>query len=117
MTLKDTKDADKQRERAAKRTYHSPESNLEIAMLARKKVRRMLNVLDKIAVDPKEAAGPRVAAAKSVIVFAQLSKEDVGKLSDAEVSRMAEMIIKSRSESPEDAKSLLEAVEAAETIQ
>jgi hypothetical protein len=86
----------------------SPENNMEIAVIARKRVRGMLQVLDKIAKDEKQPASARVSAAKAMIATAQLRPEQVKDLSDEQLRVLAEKIVKSQAETRADARKILE---------
>lgn len=77
-------------------TKRHPQSNMEIAVIARKKVRGMLMVLDKGAKNEQWPASARVSAAKAIIQFAQLKSEDVKDLTDEEVAVLARKIVAER---------------------
>ena len=88
-----------------------PESNLAISVIARKRVRAAVQVLNN-AMKAKDASWPaRISAAKALIGFAQLKSEDVRDLSDEEIRVLGRKIVKERAESAAEAKKLNAAVE------
>ena len=85
----------------------SPKSNMEIGVIARKRVRSMIQVLSNVARDKEAPASARVSAAKALIGFAQIKPGDVRDLSDDEIRILAEKIVEKRSESKRDSARLL----------
>lgn len=86
-----------------------PKNNVEIAILARRKVRSMINVLNEIAKDKEGPAGSRVSAAKALIDYAKLEPKHVQDLTDEQVRQLATHIMRQRM-SKADAKRVEAAV-------
>lgn len=86
-----------------------PETNMEIAVIARRRVRGMIQVLNEIAREKKNPCSARVSAAKAIIEFARLKQEDVQNLTDHQVKELARQIIEGRSSSVEEGRALSKA--------
>lgn len=86
-----------------------PETNMEIAVIARRRVRGMIQVLNEIAREKKNPCSARVSAAKAIIEFARLKQEDVQNLTDHQVRELARQIIEGRSSSVEEGRALSKA--------
>lgn len=86
-----------------------PETNMEIAVIARRRVRGMIQVLNDIAREKKTPASARVSAAKAIIDFARLKPDDVRDLTDHDVKELARQIIEGRASSAEEGRALSKA--------
>ena len=86
-----------------------PETNMEIAVIARRRVRGMIQVLNDIAREKKTPASARVSAAKAIIDFARLKPDDVRDLTDHDVKELARQIIEGRASSVEEGRALSKA--------
>lgn len=75
-----------------------PETNMEIAVLARKRVRAMFRVLNDVAVNNEAPASARVSACKAVIDYAKIKPADVAELTQGELEALAKQIAKQRLE-------------------
>lgn len=80
----------------------APASNLEISMLARRRVRGMLKVISTIAQDPTAPKSVRVTAAKAMIDFAKVNQEELSKLSPAKLETLVNRIIALRNKGVEN---------------
>jgi len=94
-------------------THKAPENNMEIAILARKRVRGMFQVLNSIAKDTEAPTGPRVSAAKAIIDYAKLKPADVADLNRSELEALAKQIAASRAETDDEARDLVRQMEQA----
>lgn len=83
-----------------------PKTNMEIAVLARGRVRRMVNVLTDIAENEEATPSARVSAAKSLIDFARIKPEDVKDLGDQELLELGKKIVELQSTSDGAARKL-----------
>ena len=63
----------------------APASPLDISVLARKRVRKMIKILDEIAANKEGPAAARVSAAKELLNLAKMNPDDFRGLSDKEL--------------------------------
>jgi len=91
-------------------TKKHPESNMEIAVIARKRVRSAIQVLTNAMKAEDSSWTAKIGAAKALIAFAQLKTEDVRDLSDDEIRVLAKKIVDERAETKKDGAQLASAV-------
>jgi hypothetical protein len=63
----------------------APASPLDISVLARKRVRKMIKILDEIAANKEGPAAARVSAAKELLNLAKMNPDDLRGLPDKEL--------------------------------
>jgi len=63
----------------------APASPLDISVLARKRVRKMIKILDEIAANKEGPAAARVSAAKELLNLARMNPDDLRGLPDKEL--------------------------------